>query len=79
MDNKARINDDALDEVSGGAIFCSKGIMGADPNNPWEVLDDKGNVVGRFNNRNDAINCARDKNLGTWEANWDMVQSMRSN
>lgn len=78
-DINGKISDNELDNVTGGAIFNSSGIMGADPNRPWEVLDDRGNVRERFNNRQDAERYARDKDLGTWEANWDMVMRMRSN
>ncbi|MBQ4483221.1 MAG: hypothetical protein II966_08325 [Lachnospiraceae bacterium] len=73
-----RIDDNELDQVTGGAIFNSSGIIGADPNRNWEVLDDRGNVMERFNNRNDAEKFARDRGVGTWEANWDMVTKMRS-
>lgn len=48
MDKKNRINDDMLESVNGGYLFLSEGISGADPDYPWEIIDDKGDVKGRF-------------------------------
>ena len=36
-----KLGDEQLEEVTGGVIFNSSGIIGADPNNPWEVLDNR--------------------------------------
>lgn len=79
IENNARISDEALDKAAGGAIFNSTGIIGADPNNQWEVLDDKGNVVARFNNEQQAKDEANRRGLGTWRASWATVQDMRTN
>ena len=73
-----KLNDDMLDGVSGGVIFNSSGIIGADQNNPWEVLDDtNGNTLGRFANRDDAIAAAGKLGKNHMEVNWDQVQQLR--
>ncbi len=63
--------------MNGGAIFNASGISGSDANNPWEVLDAKGNVKGRYPTRDLAIYNAGKLDLGFNEVNWNEVQSMR--
>ncbi|MBQ9361516.1 MAG: hypothetical protein IJT96_10840 [Lachnospiraceae bacterium] len=73
-----KLNDDMLEGVSGGVIFNASGIIGADNNNPWEVLDDKnGNTLGRFSNRDDAVAAAGRLGQNHMEVNWDQVQQLR--
>lgn len=76
--NAERIDDSNLENVSGGVIFNSSGIIGADKNNPWEVLDDRnGNVIGRYATRDDAIANAGKSGQNHMEVNWDQVQQLR--
>ncbi len=69
--------DDELDKVAGGAIFDASGICGSDPERPWEVLDDKGEVVGRAASRFDAIGLAVSMGVNYNEVGWDDVLRMR--
>ena len=39
------LNDDELDQVAGGEIFEASYTPGHNPEKPWEILDDKGNVL----------------------------------
>jgi len=48
MEKNNKINDDQLESVSGGALFYSKEIEGADHDHPWEIIDKNGDVKGRF-------------------------------
>ena len=75
-----RISDDELDMVSGGngGIFNASDISGSDHNKPWEVLDNHGNVKGRYSSRDEALfNAGRLGVDGFGELNWDQVQNMR--
>ena len=72
-----KLNDEELEQVSGGAIFNASGISGSDPGNPWEVLDGNGNVKGRYPTREMAIYNAGKMNVDFFEVSWDQVQAMR--
>ena len=51
-----KINDETLEKVNGGVIFDARGICGADPNRPFEVLDNwNGNCLGRYPTKEAAI------------------------
>lgn len=73
-----KLNDDELAGVSGGAVFDARNISGSDKNNPFEVVDDRGNVVGRFSNEGDAKKFAREKGLGEYSIDWNEVMRRRS-
>ena len=76
-----KLVDEQLEEVTGGVIFNSSGIIGADPNNPWEVLDNRnGNVLCRFNNKADAERQAKSYGGGAMdslEVDWNQVLKLR--
>ncbi|MBR1524746.1 MAG: hypothetical protein IJ641_09885 [Lachnospiraceae bacterium] len=73
-----KLDEDDLENVSGGVIFNATGIIGADSNNPWELLDDtNGSTLGRFPTRDDAIAAAGAKGKNHMEINWDQVQQLR--
>lgn len=79
-----KINDDDLGNVSGGVIFNSKGIDGADRDKPWEVLDDHtGNniyfngVKQVFATREEALKAAKEIGANAMEVTWDQVLQMR--
>ena len=56
---KNKIRDEELDNVGGGLIFNAKNIIGSDPNNPFEVLDDRtGDVLARANTYDLAVQYA---------------------
>ena len=80
MENNSifKLSDNDLENVSGGVIFNAWDIEGADPDNPWEVLDDHtGKVLARTNNRDDAIALASRNGQNHVELNWDQVQELR--
>ncbi len=73
------INDDALEGVSGGLIFNASNISGADPNNPFEVLDDSnGQVLARANSYDQARQYAEHMGKSTdYTEDWNRVQKLR--
>jgi len=82
MNNK--IDDNDLGNVSGGVLFNSTGISGADPEKPWEVLDDRtGEIIylnGRklvFKTREEAIEATKSIDVNIVESNLDEVLYLR--
>ena len=77
------LTDEELHNISGGVIFNATGIIGADPYNPWELIDNyNGNVLARFKTREDAIQFSHDhygygNAMDTLEINWDQLCSLR--
>ena len=73
------ISDGALEGVSGGLIFNASNIAGSDPNNPFEVLDDRnGQVLARANSYDQARQYA--EHLGQsieYTDDWDRIQRLR--
>ncbi|MCR5774610.1 MAG: hypothetical protein K6G42_05950 [Lachnospiraceae bacterium] len=88
MSENNKINEDRLDEVSGGIIFDASGIDGADKNNPWEVLDDTtGERVAGYPSESAARQAAMDgipmadgskRRYNLLKVNWDQVLSLRN-
>ena len=85
IDKKNRIDDSKLEEVSGGVIFNATGISGADPNRPWEVLNDHTGdniyINGQkqtFATRGEAEDMARRLGQNAMEVNWGQVCDMRN-
>lgn len=76
-----KLGDDQLEEVNGGVIFNASGIIGSDPNMPWEVLDNRnGNVLCRFSNKADAERQAKSYGGGAMdslEVDWNQVLKLR--
>ena len=79
-----KINENDLEGISGGVIFNSKGITGADDSKPWEVLDDHtGNNIywnGEkqvFATKEEAEKAAKMIGANTMEVTWDQVLQMR--
>ena len=73
-----RLDDDMLDGVTGGVIFNSSGIIGAEKDYPWEVLDDRnGNKLGSFKTRDEAVANAGRLGQNYMEVNWDQVLQLR--
>ncbi len=54
------LNDNELENVSGGLVFYAENISGADKDNLYEVLDEHGDVKARANNYKDAARMARE-------------------
>ena len=80
-----KINEDDLGNVSGGRIFNAAGIIGADKDNPWEVIDDvTGNNIYEngqkvcFDNKQAAEDYARKHNMNWSEIYWDELCDIRS-
>ncbi|MCR5421381.1 MAG: hypothetical protein K6E98_10255 [Lachnospiraceae bacterium] len=77
---KNMLSDEEMSGVSGGFIFNASNIIGADPANPWEVIDLNGNVLARFNNRDDALSKAKsygDIPLNVMEIDWNQLCGLR--
>ena len=78
-----KVSDADMGEVSGGVIFNSQGISGADAYNYWELLDNNnGNVLGRYHTREDAcIDAVRrfggNNPRDIQEVGWDEVRRLR--
>ena len=80
MKKERIINDDELEEVSGGYIFhryeSGNGyiVEGADP---YEVIDDKGNVVERFSTYAKAVRYAIDHGYSDETIDWSQLKEIR--
>lgn len=72
-----KLSEDELDQVSGGQIFNATNIIGHDKDKPWDVLNDKGEVIGRGADRDEAIWIAGQKGVSRDEIQWDEVRRMR--
>lgn len=74
-----KINDDEMDKVSGGLIFNAQNISGSERDNPYEVLDRKGNVCFRTNNYYAAYDFAvRNGFDPEYTEDWDRVLRLRN-
>ncbi len=78
-----KINEDALDEISGGMVFNASGIEG-DPNRPWEVVANNDcRVLAAFSTQGEA--CEYAKQFGkhdpynTQLVDWNTVKRLRAN
>ncbi len=82
-DNIKKLSTDELDAVNGGALFNASRIQGSDPNRPWEVLDERGNIITyngqelRFASRDDAVAAAARAGASWNEVDWAWVQDRR--
>ncbi len=77
MDDKNKINDNDLEQISGGQIFYAKGISGSDPDKPWEVVNEKGEVIDRADSKEYAIWLAGKHNVNFEEVDWKKLCEMR--
>ncbi len=57
------LNDNELENVSGGLVFYAENISGADKDNLYEVLDEKGDVKARASTYKDAARMAKEMGL----------------
>jgi hypothetical protein len=74
----SKLSEDAMEQVKGGVIFNAVNIIGADPNRPWEVLDDKnGNKIAAYATREEALWVAGACGENAVELNWDQVLQLR--
>jgi hypothetical protein len=77
----AALTDEEMKEVSGGLIFNASRISGSDPNNPFEVLDDRtGEVLARAATYDQATWYAA--NMGRsieYTEDWNRVLYLRNN
>ncbi len=76
-DEKNKLTDEEIENVSGGQIFYAKNISNADPDKLWEVLNEKGEVVDRAETRDKAIWLAGKHDVNFEEVKWEDVQKMR--
>ena len=73
-----KLDDSALDGVTGGMILDASEIPGSDPLMPWEVLDDcTGNRRGAFATKEEAIAAAGGHGASSEEVSWDYVKMIR--
>lgn len=73
------VSNGQLEGVAGGYIFDSS-VLTHYPNvdnTPWEVLDDKGNVVTRRSDGEYAWNYALKHGYSTEILTWEQVQKLR--
>ena len=68
-----KLLDNDLKNITGGYIFNANGIIGADKDKPWELLNEKGDVIERYSNKDEAIYNAGKKNEKYMEINWEQV------
>lgn len=74
-----KLDDSQVEEIAGGYVFDSGEISywtecGA---TPWEVLDDKGDVVARFSHPGGAVDYAAANGYSIEHLNWKQVQKLR--
>ena len=83
---KATLSDDELEQVSGGVIFNSSRLItqdGKNLQNPWEVLDENGNILvrdgkeQRYATQQEAAAAAARWGVDTREESWDWVRGRR--
>ncbi len=73
-----RIKDEDIEKITGGLIFYAGNINGADPNRPFEVLDEKGDVRYRAVDYNEAYRVAGEMGYNQdYTDNWDLIQVIR--
>jgi hypothetical protein len=74
-----KLDDGQVEEVVGGYIFDSTELTGWPPGpQPWEVLDDKGDVVARFHHPGEAADFAAANGYSTEHLDWSQVQKLRN-
>ena len=74
------LGDGQVEDVAGGYLFNandleSGGIWRLEK--PYQVIDDKGNVIERFNSHVDAKNFAKDNGYSTTWLSWPELQKLR--
>ena len=79
-----KIDDKALEGITGGAIFNANNICGSNPEKPWEVIDDKNGMIVEvcgqrqaFATKGEAIEAAERLGKNPSEVYWDQVLQMR--
>ena len=81
-DKIQELNDQNVEEVSGGMIFNATGYEG-DRSLPWEVLDnDDCSVLGAFSTREEAVEFAKSLGKNSYnaqEVDWATVMRLRKN
>lgn len=56
LENTKVLNENDLEQVSGGRILNATGMPGCDANNPWEIVDNvTGQTLYRYNCKEAAI------------------------
>jgi len=66
-DNKiVKLNDEELEQVSGGMILYAGGLPECDPYRPWEVIhNNTGEVLSRWSTQQEAEYAARQYHSGS--------------
>ena len=76
-DNKKKINDDELENVSGGYLFNQSNCPGGGAN-VWEVIDNKtGEVLYETGDKNKAIKACKEVGLETDELEYWQLGHLR--
>lgn len=83
MSDIEKINENELDEVSGGMIFYAAGYEG-DPSLPWEVVANNDcRVLAAFSTQGEACDYAKKfgkhDSYNTQQVDWGTVQRLRNN
>ena len=71
------LGDERADGVVGGYIFCADELNEFPVKEPWEVIDDKGDVVARFEWLNDAREYAKQNGYSTDTLSWPELEKLR--
>lgn len=76
VEEKKELNEmspEEMDRVSGGVYYNS--VWG---DAPHEILDEKGNLVGKFTKKEDAMDFAKSKNISTDQISWGELERMKN-
>ncbi len=77
--NDNKINDSELNSVAGGAVFDARLIDGSDKDNPFEIIDAKGDVRGRYSSMERAMYENGKQGLDYGVIDWNEVCRRRNN
>ena len=67
------LNDGQVEGVAGGYLFYVEGEL----ETPWEVIDNRGNVVRRCKDRGEAYLFAKENGYGVEELYWSQLKKLR--
>ena len=71
------LTNEQLEGVSGGYIFDAEVLTSGNASDPWEILDNNGDVVDSWDTKEMAEWVAKTNGLSTVELTWEQVQKLR--
>jgi len=73
-----KLSDEALENVNGGYVVCSRGMEGSVEDAPWQVIDDNtGEVLSNCKTYDDAVDKAKSHKVASHLVGQDFVQILR--